>query len=342
MRRREFIAGLGSAAAWPRVVLAQQSQVPEVQVSEVQVPQAQTAVLGLLNGVSFEGPYAAPVTAIRQGVAETGFVEGRNLAIAYRSAQGRYERLPELAADLVRSRATVIVAIGASIAELAAHPTGSPVPTVFAMGSDVVEVGVLDGLSKPQAGVTGISASAGALVKRLDLLFELRPNSPLMGYLDNSRLSGSFESNVESLTASANARGRELAVFDAGTEQEIEVAIAQMALHRIRGLVVGPDPFLTSRQEQIIALAAQSLLPTVFATRGAVAVGGLMSYGTVTSDMYRLAGIYAGQLLKGTTPAESMIAVSPTFALVINNSTAKALRISMPRRLMVRADEIID
>jgi putative ABC transport system substrate-binding protein len=115
-----------------------------------------------------------------------------------------------------------------------------------------------------------------------------------------------------------------------------------MALHRIRGLVVGPDPFLTSRQEQIIALAAQSLLPTVFATRGAVAVGGLMSYGTVTSDMYRLAGIYAGQLLKGTTPAESMIAVSPTFALVINNSTAKALRISMPRRLMVRADEIID
>jgi len=327
MRRREFIAGLTSAVAWPQVARAQQPKMP---------------VVGLLNGVSFEGPYAFPVAAIRQGLEETGFVEGRNLAIEYRAADGQYERLPELATDLVRRQATVIVAIGASISELAAKAAASTVPIVFAMGSDAVEVGVIDSLNRPEANVTGTSAIAGTASKRLELLLEVRPRISLVGYLDNSRWSGTFETNVENVTTAARIKGRELVVFDAGTEQEIETAFTHMALQRVRALVVSPDPFLTSRQEQIIALAAQSALPVIYATRGAVALGGLMSYGVVTNDMYRVAGIYAGRILNGATPADLPVALPTRFELVINNRAAKALRINVPRRLLLRADEIIE
>jgi putative ABC transport system substrate-binding protein len=327
MRRREFIAGLTSAVAWPQVARAQQPKMP---------------VVGLLNGASFEGPYAVPVAAIRQGLEETGFVEGRNLAIEYRAADGQYERLPELATDLVRGQATVIVAIGASISELAAKAAASTVPIIFAMGSDAVEVGVIDSLNRPEANVTGTSAIAGTASKRLELLLEVRPRISLVGYLDNSRWSGTFETNVENVTTAARIKGRELVVFDAGTEREIETAFTRMALQRVRALVVSPDPFLTSRQEQIIALAAQSALPTIYATRGAVVLGGLMSYGILTDDMYRVAGIYAGRILKGATPAKLPVALPARFELVINNRTAKALRITVPRRLLIRADEIID
>ena len=327
MRRRDFIAGLTSAVVWPQVARAQQPKMP---------------VVGLLNGVSFEGPYAAPVAAIRQGLEETGFVEGRNLAIEYRTADGQYERLPELAADLVRRQATVIVAIGASISELAAKAVASTIPIVFAMGSDAVEVGVIDSLNRPEANVTGTSAIAEPASKRLELLLELRPRASLVGYLDNSRSSGTFETNVENVTAAARIKGRELVVFNAGTEKEIETAFTHMALQRVRALVVSPDPFLTSRQEQIIALAAQSALPTIYATRGAVVLGGLMSYGVLTNDMYRVAGIYAGRILKGAPPAELPVVLPARFEFVINNRTAQALRIAVPRRLLIRADEIID
>jgi putative ABC transport system substrate-binding protein len=328
MRRREFIAGLTSAAAWPLAVRAQQPNVP---------------VVGLLNGVSFEGPYAVAVAAIRQGLQETGFVEGRNLAIEYRAADGQYQRLPELATDLVRRQVMVIVAIGASIPELAAKAATSAIPIVFASGSDAVEVGVVNGLDRPEANVTGISATAGPASKRLELLLELRPGaSSSVGYLDNSRSSGAFEANVEGVITAARIKGRELVVFDAGTEQEVETAFIRMALQRIRSLVVGSDPFLTSRQEQIIALAAQSALPVIYATRGAVALGGLMSYGVVTNDMYRVAGIYAGRILNGATPADLPVALPTRFELVINNRAAKALRINVPRRLLLRADEIIE
>jgi putative tryptophan/tyrosine transport system substrate-binding protein len=257
MRRREFIAGLAGAAAWPLAARAQQPKLP---------------VLGLLSGASFEGPYAASIAAIRQGLQESGFVEGQNLAIEYRAADGRYERLPELAADLVRRQAAVIVAIGASAPALAVRPFASPIPIVFATGSDAVEVGVA-------ANATGISATAGPASRRVEMLLELRPGArSLIGYLDNSRLSGAFEANVENVTTTARINGRELVAFDAGTGQEIETAFTQMALRRVRALVVGPDAFLTARQEQIIDLAAQSALPTIYAAREAVVLGGLMSY----------------------------------------------------------------
>jgi putative ABC transport system substrate-binding protein len=326
MRRREFISGLTGAAMWPLAARAQQPRPP---------------VVGLLNGVAFEGPYAGAIASIRRGLQETGLVEGQDFAIEYRAAGGRYERLPDLAADLVRSHVAVIVAIGASMPALA--DAASSTPIVFALGSDAVEVGVLNGLNRPEASMTGANfASAGPASERLALLLELRPGAPLIGYLDNSRLSATFEINVENLTTAARLRGRDLAVFDAGTDQEIETAFTQMALQRVRALIISPDPFLTARQEQIIAFAAQTRLATIYPTRGAVMLGGLMSYGAVTNDMYRAAGIYAGRILKGAAPAELPIMLPTRFELVINNKTASALRIPVPRRLIARADEIID
>ena len=285
MRRREFIAGIGGAAAWPLMTRAEQPKLPKI---------------GLLNGVSFEGPYAGPVAAIRQGLQEAGFVEGQNLDIEYRSADGEYERLPELAADLVRGQAALIIAIGASTLALAVTAAASTIPIVFATGSDAVEVGVVDSLNRREAKVASTSlATAGPASMRLELLLELRPGaSSLVGYLDNSRLSGAFETNVENVTTAARIRGRELLVFDATTEREVETAFIRMALRRVRMLVVSPDAFLSTRQEQIVALAAQSRLPTIYATRGAVVLGGLMSYGALTNDMYRVAGIYSARFSK--------------------------------------------
>ncbi len=283
MRRREFIAGVTGTVAWPLAARAQQPKVP---------------VVGLLNGVSFEGAYAAAVAALRQGLQDTGFVEGQNLAIEYRTADGQYERLPDLANDLVRRQVAVIIAIGASAPALATQAATATVPIGFAMGSDAVEVGVADSLNRPQANLTGANATAAELAsRRLELLLELRPGAPLLGYL---------------------------------------------ALQRVRALVVGPDPFLRTRQEQIVALAAQSALPTIYAARGAVVLGGLMSYGVLANDMYRLAGIYAGQILKGEIPAESPVMLPTRFELVINNRTARTLRITVPRRMLARADEIIE
>ena len=326
MQRREFIAGL-AGAAWP---LAARAQLPKV------------PVVGLVNGVSFGGPYAAPVAAIRQGLEETGFSEGQNLSIEYRTADGQYERLSDLVIDLVRRQVAVIVAIGASTQAWTAKAAASATPIVFAVGADALEVGLVKILGTSEAAVTDVNFAGGLASKRLELLLELRPGAPLVGYLDNSRLSGTFETNVENVTIAAHNSGRGIVPFDAATEREVEAAFTQMALQRVRGLVVSPDPFLTTRQEQIIALAAQSGVPTIYAGRGAVALGGLMSYGVLSDDMYRLAGIYAGRILKGITPAASPAALPTRFELAINNRTARALRITVPRRLLIRADEIID
>jgi putative tryptophan/tyrosine transport system substrate-binding protein len=327
MRRRDFIAGIGGAAALPLVARAQQP----------------TPTVGLLNGVSYEGPYAAPVVGIRQGLQEAGFVEGQNLAIEYRTAGGEYERLPDLAADLVRRQAAVIIAIGAPRVALAATAAAATVPIVFATGSDAVEVGVVDSLNRPEADVAGASnTTAGPAAMRLELMLDLRPGaSSLVGYLDNSRASEAFEANVENVTEAARIKGRELAVFDAGTEREVEAAFIGMALRRIRALVVAADAFLITRQEQIIELAAEQRLPTIYATRGAVLHGGLMSYGALTNDMYRAAGVYAGRILNSATSAALPVMPPARFEFLINKTTANELRITVPKQLLVRADEIV-
>jgi ABC-type uncharacterized transport system substrate-binding protein len=327
MRRRDFITGIGGAAAWPLVARAQQP----------------TPTVGLLNGVSFEGPYAAPVVGIRQGLQQAGFVEGQNLAIEYRTAGGEYERLPDLAADLVRHQAAIIIAIGAPRVALAATAAASTVPIVFATGSDAVEVGVVDSLNRPEANAAGASlATAEPAATRLELMLDLRPGaSSLVGYLDNSRASEAFEANVENVTEAARIKGRELAVFDAGTEREVEAAFIGMALRRIRALVVAADAFLITRQEQIIELAAEQRLPTIYATRGAVLRGGLMSYGALTNDMYRAAGVYAGRILNSATSAALPVMPPARFEFLINKTTANELRITVPKQLLARADEIV-
>jgi putative ABC transport system substrate-binding protein len=327
MRRRDFIAGIGGAAAWPLLARAQQP----------------TPTVGLLNGVSFEGPYAAPVVGIRQGLQEAGFVEGQNLAIEYRTADGEYERLPDLAADLVRRQAAVIIAIGAPRVALAATAAASTVPIVFATGSDAVEVGVVDSLNRPEANVAGVSlTTAGPAAMRLELMLDLKPGaSSLVGYLDNSRASEAFEANVENVTEAARIKRRELAVFDAGTEREVEAAFIGMALRRIRALVIAADAFLITRQEQIIELAAEQRLPTIYATRGAVLHGGLMSYGALTNDMYRAAGVYAGRILNSATSAALPVMPPARFEFLINKTTANELRITVPKQLLARADEIV-
>jgi putative ABC transport system substrate-binding protein len=327
LRRRDFIALMGGAAAvWPLAARAQK------------VP-----VVGLLGGVSFVGAYAATVALIRQGLQEAGFVEGRNLVIEYRTADGHSERLPELAADLVRRQVGVIVAIGASAPALAAKAATSTIPIVFAMGADAVEVGLVKSLNRPEANVTGMSFATGPLApKRLELLLEVAPDAKLVGYLDNSRLTRGFEIYVRELTTAARFKGRELAVFDAGTEQEVETAFAGMAQQRVGALVVSPDAFLLTRLEQIVALAARHALPTIYIARGAVALGGLMSYGALVDDMVRQAGIYAGRILKGATPAELPVVLPTRFELVINLKTAKALGLAVPPTLLALADEVIE
>jgi putative tryptophan/tyrosine transport system substrate-binding protein len=328
MRRREFIAGLTGAAAWPLIARAQQPGAP---------------VVGLLNAVAFEGPFTVPVAAIRRGLEQTGFVEGQNLTVEYRSAKGAYERLPELATDLVRSGVAAIVAIGVSTPALATMAAASPIPIVFAIGADAAKVGVVDNTSRPEANGAGASAPSGPASDRLGLLLDLRPRATsLVGYLDNSRRSGTFDANVEAVATVARLRGRELVVFDAGTEEEVEAAFIQMALGRVRSLVVGPDAFLMARQEQIIGLAADSATATIYATRDAVRLGGLMSYGVLTNDMYRAAGVYAGRILQGATPAELPVMLPTRFELVINKTTAKALRITVPGPLLARADAIVE
>lgn len=321
---------MAGAAVWPLAARAQQPEPP--------------VVVGLLNAVSFDGPYAVPAESIRQGLREAGFVEGANLTIEYRTADGHHDRLPDLVADLVRNQVTGIVAIGASTSALAtAKAAAARVPIVFADGADALAVGLVKGRNGPEADDTAAGvAPMGLGPKRLEFMLELVRRGPFIGYLDNSSAAGAFATNVENVTTAARDMGRELAVFDVATERDIETAFTRMALQGVRALIVSPDPYLTTRQEQIIALSAQSRIATIYSARAAVALGGLMSYGLVTHDIYRLAGIYAGHILSGAAPADTPIMIPTRYEFVINGNTARTLRVPMPRRLLFRADEIIN
>jgi len=328
MRRRNFIAGLGGAAAWPLAVRAQQS--------------AARPVIGLLNGVSFD-TYPGSMVAIRQGLREAGFVEGQNLTIEYRTANGRADQLPELAADLVRRQVAVIIAIGAGAPAQAAKAATATIPIVFANGGDAVESGLVKSLNRPEANVTGMSfATAQLAPKRLELLCEMVLDADVIGYLDNSRLTVSAESNFKGLAAAARALGRKVVSFDSSTDAEIVAAFAGIAEQRVRALVISADAFLISRRVLIIALAEQQGLPTIHATRDEVALGGLMSYGPIVNDMYRQAGVYAGRILNGAKPEELPVLLPTRFELVINNRAAKKLGIEIPLPMLIRADAVIE
>jgi putative tryptophan/tyrosine transport system substrate-binding protein len=322
MKRREFIAGLGGAAAWPVAARAQQRPM---------------LVIGLLNGVTSEA-YASWIAAIRRGLQDAGFVEGRNLSIEVRAADGQYERLPALAADLVHRQVAMIIAIGGPRAALTAKAATSTIPIVFAIGSDAVEIGLVKSLNRPEANVTGASIANGPLApKRLELILEMVPQATLIGFLGNE---SPFEQ--KNVATAAQIKGRQLVPFGASTEQEIDAAFADIPRRRIDALVVGADAFLLTRHEQIISLAARHGLPTIYSYRAYVVAGGLMSYGVLVEDMYRQAGRYAGRILKGEKPADLPVLLPTKFEFVINLQTAKALGLTISPNLLALADEVIE
>ena len=328
MKRREFITLLGGAAAWPLAARAQQ---------------APTAVIGFL-GLTSQSEWGKFVLALNNGLAETGYVEGRNLRIEYRWADGHYDRLPAMAADLVRRKVDVIVTI-APPATLAAKAATTTIPIVFFMGSDPVQHGVVASLNRPGGNITGVTVLANEIgVKRLELLREIAPGSVAAGVI--ALLLNPTNQNAEPYARAArNAAavvGQELAVVDAATDPEIDAAFEEFPRQRVAAVLINPDPFLLGRREQIAALAMQHRLPTIFHVREPVVAGGLMSYGASFADAHRQAGVYVGRILKGEKPGDLPVPQASKFELVINLKTAKALGLTVPLTLQASADEVLE
>jgi putative ABC transport system substrate-binding protein len=326
MRRREFVTLLGgAAAAWPRFARAQQPAMP---------------VVGFLNG----GAAAAVVTnldAFRRGLKENGFSEGQNVAIEYRWADGQYDRLPAMAADLVRRQVKVIAANGPAV--LPAKAATSTIPIVFRIGGDPLRLGLVASLNRPGGNITGVSALSAELEpKRLELLHELLPQAVAAAVLINPTNSNTGSGTIPSLQMAARRLGLELRVLQASTEAEIAAAFAAAAQLRPGGLVVGGDAFFSGQSEQIAALAIANAVPTIYQFREFAVAGGLMSYGDSVTDQYRLFGVYTGRILKGEKPADLPVQQSTKIELMINLKTAKALGITVPLALLTRADEVIE
>ena len=325
IERRKFLATLGgAAAAWPLAAGAQQP-----------VP-----VIGFLNGTSPEG-YAPYVAAFRQGLKEAGYVDGQNATIEYRWAEGQYDRLPTLAADLVRRNVTVIAATSTPAAQ-AAKALTSTVPIVFTTGDDPIKLGLVASFNRPGGNATGVSHFIGELgSKRLGLLRELLPGITVIATLLNPNFPGA-ERQLRDAEAAAGALGLQLIVLRATTEREIDAAFATMAQQGTSALVVGGDPFFIARREQIVALAARHAIPTIYPARDFAVAGGLMSYGTDFADAYRQAGVYTGRIVRGEKPADLPVQRSTKFEFVINFNTAKALGLAVPNSMQLLADEVIE
>jgi putative tryptophan/tyrosine transport system substrate-binding protein len=327
MRRRALIAGVaGAVLARPRIGLAQQPAVPAV---------------GFLNSGSAE-PFAFAVTAFRQGLSEAGYVEGQGLTIEYRWADGRYDRLPELATELVRRPVTVIVASGSTAPALAAKAATSTIPIVFVVGGDPVGVGLVASLSRPGGTVTGITFIASSLTpKLLELLHQLVPGAAAIAVLVNPNYPD-IDLQLRELQDAAGAIKQKIQIVRAGTESEIEAAFAGLVQRRTAALLVANDPFFYGRRDRIVALAARHAIPAIYYERQFVAAGGLISYGASLADAFRKGGAYTGRILKGAKPADLPVLQPTNFELVINLKTAKALGLAIPPSLLARADEVIE
>jgi putative tryptophan/tyrosine transport system substrate-binding protein len=326
VRRREFIAGLGSAAAWPVVARAQQPATP---------------VIGFLSARA-AGEDAYLLTAFHQGLKEAGYVEGRNVAIEYRWAEGQYDRLPALAADLVRRKVTVIVATGALSAALAARAATTIIPTVFQVGNDPVQVGLVPSLNRPGGNLTGVTTLAAELMpKRLELLHEVVPGATVVAALLNPT-NPNAETFSRDLQAAALTLGLRLHILHASTQRGFDTAFATLVQLRAGGLVIASDSFFTSRSEQLAALALRNAVPAIYSYREFAAAGGLMSYGGGLTDAHRLAGVYTGRILKGEKPSDLPVQQSTKIELMVNLKTAKALGLTIPETLLAIADQVIE
>ena len=328
MRRREFITLMGGAAvAWPLATQAQQSAM---------------AVIALLNGGAAEAQTGS-IAAFREGLGETGLVEGRNVIVEYYWIDGQYDRVPALVADLIRRRVAVIASPGFPTGALVAKAATATIPIVFGVGDDPVKLGLVVSLARPGGNVTGINFFMHEIVsKRLGLLRELVPNAARVAVLVNPGNAAAAEATLAEARRVAPTLGMEILAFNASTVAEIDAAFAAIARERADALLVGGDAFLNSRRAQFATLAARDKLPMIGGTREATLAGGLMSYGAGTANMFRQVGIYAGSIVKGTKPADLPVLQSTKFELVINLQTAKALGLAVSPALLGRADEVIE
>jgi len=325
MRRREFIGLVGGAAvALPLPTHGQQPAMP---------------VIGFLNNSSPDA-FASAVAAFRQGLSDAGYVEGRNVAIEFRWAEGQNEQLPTLAADLVRRQVAVIFANGPSIP--AAKAATTTIPIVFDTGGDPVQLGFVASLNRPGGNLTGVAFLVNTIgAKRLELLRELVPKATVIGFLVDPTNPASAIETTDMQTA-ADTLGRKLLIVKASTKSELDAAFAIFDQQRIDALIVAAETFFLNRRVQLVELAARLAVPTMYHLREMAAAGGLMSYGTSISDAYRQAGVYTGKILKGAKPAELPVTQSTKFELVINLKTARALGLTIPPSLLAIADEAIE
>jgi putative tryptophan/tyrosine transport system substrate-binding protein len=326
MKRREFLLLLAGTLTAAPALRAQQKAMP---------------VIGFLGSAS-PGPAALFAAAFLQGLGETGYVEGQNVAIEYRWAEGRYDRLPGLAVDLVGHKVDVIATQGGIPSILAAKSATSTIPIVFLIGADPVELGLVASLARPGGNLTGVSVMNIELMpKRFELLSELVPQAGVIALLVNPNNAGA-EPMIRDVREAARARGVELTILRAGTESEIDAAFATLIQPHVGALVVGADALFASRLDQLVTLAAGRALPAIYFGREFAALGGLISYGTNIAAAYRRVGIYAGKILKGAKPADLPVEQPTLFELVVNLKTAKALGLTMPPSILARADEVIE
>jgi putative ABC transport system substrate-binding protein len=328
MRRREFITLIGgTAVVWP--VSSRAQQPPK-------------SIIGFLGSESADA-WAGRLDELRRGLSELGFVEGQNLSIEYRWAQGRNERLPSMAADLVREQVKVIIAPGSTPAALAAQAATKTIPIVFEIASDPVELGLVSGLNKPGANVTGVTTLNLEIgPKRLELLHSVIPSAGLIGLLINPTNPRLAEQNTKSIQSAGRSFGLEIHVLHASTEDDLGAVFEELKKIKAAGLMIAADPFFSSHVKQLAALSIRHAVPSVYQFREFAAAGGLLSYGTSFTKSFRTVGNYVGRILKGEKPAELPVQQATAVELIINQRTAEALGVTLPQALISRADEVIE